>query len=161
MSHLDPNRQTLLLRFLKEARQVDAHIVKHLLSYPQLQVNARNNQGWTALHWAAERDASVEVWRLLADKGADFNITMTKWNEHLLSWYLGKANPDMEKVMLIIRHCKKEAKLLVRHYHLIKPQLDTAIRDDCLLMCKFRDNSSRKGCSRLKKVEVREIIKYF
>jgi hypothetical protein len=64
------NTKLVLLRAVRYGDMVKVHSL--LERFPVL-VNAMDREGWTPLHWAAER-GSVEMAELFISKGADVNV---------------------------------------------------------------------------------------
>lgn len=65
-----------------------------------IEVDARNENSCTALHWAARRSANVEIVKMLIAAGADVNAQDTMWGDTPLHDAADNGNDEIVGVLL-------------------------------------------------------------
>src|SRR5262249_42810315 len=96
--------------FLAAARKSDVAAVKAMLD-KGVDVNSKNHYGATALSYACDR-GSVEMVRLLIERGADVNVQDTFYRATPLTWAAGKGYVEIVNLLLDKGAKTKELALL-------------------------------------------------
>jgi ankyrin repeat protein len=98
---LEPEEANKML--LKESREVnpDIQVIEDILAYTLVDVNARNEDGWTALMWAAHMGNEKVVELLLNHPGIDVNLqNESGWTALMYGAFWGKE----KSVELLLNH---------------------------------------------------------
>src|SRR6185295_12326751 len=90
--------QDLNEEFFAAARKGDTAAVKALLD-KGVNVNAKTRYGATALSFACDHE-SVEMVKLLLERGADPNTRDTFYGEAPIGWAISKGNVQIVKLLL-------------------------------------------------------------
>ena len=102
---IDSDGHTKFMLYVIHATKLDAGFVKEICSKAEVDLNAQNKEGLTAMHLCSLKvNCPRSVWIQLCRLGADPNLRSVS-GQNVLSYYLiFNHEPDLEVIKCLIMH---------------------------------------------------------